>query len=260
MPDHEQTTTPAPAEETPKLRIDSGWLVEEVDHCTCGAGNEYGHEPGCGLDPLMPVSELAAELAELARVLPVVDAARAWTTQLDEHEAAIKFMNPATRALFAAVAALAGDAAATPQPAAPVAGDLDTATAMTRVGEYLDAHQQQGDRGEDLIDEKVFDDNRGGWSGELYASDLRLILTACASSAPPVDVTARIRAAAHAAFTAMDKGVLMSETGDGAESVLAVGHLHLIAEYLERHPGWPSAQAIVRALANPTTEETTDAR
>lgn len=32
------------------------WLYEETDRCTCGVGNSigalYGHEPGCGLEPV----------------------------------------------------------------------------------------------------------------------------------------------------------------------------------------------------------------
>lgn len=41
--------------------IAGDWLYEETDRCTCGAGGTigavYGHEPGCGLEP---VARLAA--------------------------------------------------------------------------------------------------------------------------------------------------------------------------------------------------------
>lgn len=36
--------------------IAGDWLYEETDRCTCGIGNSigalYGHEPGCGLEPV----------------------------------------------------------------------------------------------------------------------------------------------------------------------------------------------------------------
>ena len=36
--------------------IAGDWLYEETDRCTCGVGNSigalYGHEPGCGLEPV----------------------------------------------------------------------------------------------------------------------------------------------------------------------------------------------------------------
>lgn len=33
--------------------IVNGWLVEEANGCTCGTpGGPYGHEPGCGYEPL----------------------------------------------------------------------------------------------------------------------------------------------------------------------------------------------------------------
>lgn len=52
--------------------------------------------------------------------------------------------------------------------------------AMQRIGEYLTAHAQQVGRDEesDLIANLIYDDGRGGWPGELYASDLSLVLEA----------------------------------------------------------------------------------
>lgn len=39
-------------------RIDGHWLVEDVKEHTCGAGDEYGHEPGCGTIPLVDLRGL----------------------------------------------------------------------------------------------------------------------------------------------------------------------------------------------------------
>lgn len=36
----------------------NGWLAELVSGCTCGAGGTYGHEPGCGAEPLVQVTAL----------------------------------------------------------------------------------------------------------------------------------------------------------------------------------------------------------
>lgn len=33
------------------------WLVEPVNYCTCYGGGPYGHEPGCGLEPLVDLTE-----------------------------------------------------------------------------------------------------------------------------------------------------------------------------------------------------------
>lgn len=38
--------------------IDGHWLVEHHTHCTCGAGGPEGHEPGCGLVPLVDLRGL----------------------------------------------------------------------------------------------------------------------------------------------------------------------------------------------------------
>lgn len=42
----------------PRYRIENGWLVREVDYHTCGAGDEHGHEPGCGLLPELHLAAL----------------------------------------------------------------------------------------------------------------------------------------------------------------------------------------------------------
>jgi hypothetical protein len=178
------------------------------------------------------------------------------------------------------LARLDGDAAATPQPAARAeSGDPDPGALIGRTDDWWigysagceashaigcsaveaerDHLREQLERCEVMGEQRIAD-LQAEFARQDKIRDRQLDAAraslAAVSSAPPVDIHARIRAAAHAAFTAMDKGVLMSETGDGAESVLAVGHLHLIAEYLDRHPDWPSAQAIVRALATPTTD------
>jgi hypothetical protein len=42
--------------------IDSGWVVQSVDVCTCGMGkgSAYGHEAFCGLQQECPVEEFDA--------------------------------------------------------------------------------------------------------------------------------------------------------------------------------------------------------
>jgi hypothetical protein len=40
------------------LRIDSGWLVEVHNHCTIGCEPPYGHQPGCGLVPIVRLNNL----------------------------------------------------------------------------------------------------------------------------------------------------------------------------------------------------------
>jgi hypothetical protein len=48
------------------LRIEAGHLVKLTSECTCGGSPVEGgpqHEPGCGMEPLMTVAELAALVA-----------------------------------------------------------------------------------------------------------------------------------------------------------------------------------------------------
>lgn len=55
------TPDPAEAPVESRLRIDAGWLVAETGTHTCGTATSgyYGqHEPGCGLEALMPLTEL----------------------------------------------------------------------------------------------------------------------------------------------------------------------------------------------------------
>lgn len=52
----------------PRITLDGEWLVEQVDHHTCGAGGEWGHEPGCGLVPLMTLAELDELLTALGKL------------------------------------------------------------------------------------------------------------------------------------------------------------------------------------------------
>ena len=52
-----------------KVSIMSGWLVYDVGEHTCGGygpESSYAHEPGCGFEPMIPVSELPALLAAAA--------------------------------------------------------------------------------------------------------------------------------------------------------------------------------------------------
>jgi hypothetical protein len=63
-----------------RLRIDSGWLVEDVGEHTCAGGTPesgYAHEPSCGLEPLMRLDELDAIMRARSRfavrILPTGD-------------------------------------------------------------------------------------------------------------------------------------------------------------------------------------------
>ena len=49
----------APAPQGPSWRIEGTWLVEVVNECTCGvAGLGYGHERGCGMEPIVDLSKI----------------------------------------------------------------------------------------------------------------------------------------------------------------------------------------------------------
>lgn len=42
-----------------EITLDSGWLCEVHQSCTCGTGGEHGqHEPGCGLVPICKADDL----------------------------------------------------------------------------------------------------------------------------------------------------------------------------------------------------------
>lgn len=43
------------------------WLAKCVDQCTC-YGGEFGHEPGCGYEPVAKISEIEAVLGTVAVV------------------------------------------------------------------------------------------------------------------------------------------------------------------------------------------------
>ena len=46
-----------------RLEIVNGWLVESVNYCTCYGGDApYGHEPGCGYEPLENLQEQIEEI------------------------------------------------------------------------------------------------------------------------------------------------------------------------------------------------------
>lgn len=44
------------------------WLVQEADGCTCYGGGPYGHEPGCGYEPVAKISEIEATLSAVNRL------------------------------------------------------------------------------------------------------------------------------------------------------------------------------------------------
>lgn len=41
-----------------RFEIVRGWLVEVEDGCTCGLGGPTGHEPSCGLNPIVALADL----------------------------------------------------------------------------------------------------------------------------------------------------------------------------------------------------------
>lgn len=43
------------------------WLAQCVDQCTC-YGGEFGHEPGCGYEPIAKISEVLAALSVVKRL------------------------------------------------------------------------------------------------------------------------------------------------------------------------------------------------
>lgn len=50
----------APRRVSERFVIVGDMLCEDVGYHTCGAGGEFGHEPGCGLEPLIPLDDLDA--------------------------------------------------------------------------------------------------------------------------------------------------------------------------------------------------------
>lgn len=176
--------------------------------------------------------------AELARVLPVVDAAREFVAS----DAGMRADLAAWRGLRDVLAALDGDAAATPQPA----GNLTE-----------DERWQLRNRMEQLIGWA-----KAGRSGSNYLMDAENVdrlrfdvieivesFMAARAPAPPVDVTARLR------VLAAELDEIEQTAAYGTALARSAPFVHL-ADFVEQHPGSPSVQAIVRALATPTTEET----
>jgi len=52
-----------------EITLDGGWLCEVHQGCTCAGWGECGqHEPGCGLIPIVKVTDLLAESATIERV------------------------------------------------------------------------------------------------------------------------------------------------------------------------------------------------
>lgn len=54
-------TTPAPSIAA-IYDINGEWLVQRVDGCTCYGGRPYGHEPGCGWEPIAKVADMLEAL------------------------------------------------------------------------------------------------------------------------------------------------------------------------------------------------------
>lgn len=52
-------------QEHTKPIIYNGQLVKPVNHCTCYGGGPYGHEPGCGLEPLTKARQKCEDMINL---------------------------------------------------------------------------------------------------------------------------------------------------------------------------------------------------
>lgn len=62
-----------------KMKIEGTWLVESTGCCTCCAGGDglYGHEPGCGWEPVIDLSTIPGGLPEAADIAAEVERAEA---------------------------------------------------------------------------------------------------------------------------------------------------------------------------------------
>lgn len=41
----------------PEFAFINGWLAEVTNSCTCYGGGPYGHEPSCGTEPIVNISQ-----------------------------------------------------------------------------------------------------------------------------------------------------------------------------------------------------------
>lgn len=55
------------------LVIMHGYLCQSVDTCTCGYGGyPYGHEPGCGLEPLIRLDQISGWHEEYEQLVEAI--------------------------------------------------------------------------------------------------------------------------------------------------------------------------------------------
>lgn len=47
-----------------RIHIMGDWLVLDRNGCTCFGGNAYGHEPGCGYEPIVKLHEAIMATSE----------------------------------------------------------------------------------------------------------------------------------------------------------------------------------------------------
>ena len=57
--EHPPVAASEPHPPADRLSIVNGYLVECANECTCYGGGPYGHEPGCGYEPLVNLAELS---------------------------------------------------------------------------------------------------------------------------------------------------------------------------------------------------------
>lgn len=81
-----QAAANTPATGAERYSIVNGYLVETANGCTCHGGGPYGHEPGCGMEPVALLSDLLdihavryQPLAALAGEVEAINQANGWT-------------------------------------------------------------------------------------------------------------------------------------------------------------------------------------
>lgn len=93
--------------EADKFELIGSWIVEKVDACTCGSGADitklYGHEPGCGIEPVAPLETLITaeeRVRELATQIGDVEGVRGLRQRLEDLESAVSYWEEENRILM----------------------------------------------------------------------------------------------------------------------------------------------------------------
>lgn len=88
------------AMEARRVHLAGGWLCEDVNECTCGqpAGSAYGHESGCGLEPICGMPSLLDAAEDVPWLLDRLAAATAEVQRLKQNWAADRRIEDEQRA------------------------------------------------------------------------------------------------------------------------------------------------------------------